>query len=69
MRRAAIILALLLAGCYEQKLRDEYAARGCIPAGREEQTAQPKKYCGKACFRYIQREYFKCGAQLEYFEY
>jgi hypothetical protein len=63
---------LMISGCYEQKMREQYKAEGCVPTTRIELRDQPKVYCGKACFRYKVREEFACGPQhkeIRSFEY
>jgi hypothetical protein len=73
MKYFALILLLALSGCVEDRKRAEYEAAGCIYDGTIELTDQPKKYCGKACFRYVRRMQFTCpdpkGTYHLYYDY
>ena len=55
----SLALLLCLSGCYEDKMRKQFAAQGCKYYGEE--ILPEKRYCGKACFRNIRREWYTCN--------
>lgn len=59
------LLLLSLFGCVEDRKRKELEAAGCKFQGTADLTDEPKRYCGKACFRYVHRDYYVCGKQGE----